>query len=128
MCQSYQRRKRGKGERNRLKKRYDFPLYEGKKWSLNYTSYSYSRGQDNDWFVQFVVGGFEDVEVPAGKFRAIKVKVKMTVLGKNYSPSGIYHYWWSPAAKAIVKEQKEMGELWTKAEFMKDELVSYKLE
>jgi len=120
--------KEDKEERNRLKKRYDFPLYEGKKWSLNYSSYSHSRHQYYDCFEEFLVGGFEDVEVPAGKFRAIKVKVKFTVLEQPRNLMGIYHYWWSPDVKAIIKEQKEMADVWRKAEYMKYELISFELK
>jgi len=120
--------KEDRDERNRLKKWYDFPLHKGKKWKFTFSSYSYSRREYYDAYTEFLVGGFEDIEVPAGKFKAIKVRGKLVVFTQPRVVEGFSNYWWSPEVKAVIKEEKEVGAIWSKADYMKYELISFGLK
>jgi hypothetical protein len=117
--------KESKQERDMLKKYFDFPLYTGKNWNYRYGILS-SSGRPIDLVAELSAVNFEDIEVPAGKFRAIKVKNKTSVLGT--SSSGMLHYWWSPDAKAAVKVEYEAGSFWGTPGYNKFELISFELK
>lgn len=108
-----------------FKKFYDFPLYSGKKWNYQYT-FGHARGYV-DILVELLVTGVEDVAVPAGKFKAFKVKAKYsTTTGRDVS--GTTYYWWAPDAKTRVKQEWEQGEFWRELEYAKIELISLELK
>lgn len=74
--------------------------------------------------------GFDDVNVTAGKFRAIKISDESTAIEgchcmeKSHKK---YHFWYSPDAKATVKfERDPLG--YVDSEYMKYELISYELK
>ncbi|MDB6048988.1 MAG: hypothetical protein JWR17_1734 [Pseudomonas sp.] len=53
----------------------DFPLSQGKKWSVEYTELNPNRARTSETFHNdFVVTGWEEVQVPAGKFTALKIE------------------------------------------------------
>jgi hypothetical protein len=54
-------------------KYYDFPLYPGKTWQQTTTETNITTGKTRIHTISGVVGPWEDVSVPAGRFRAIKV-------------------------------------------------------
>ena len=62
--------KEDREDRDRMKKNLDFPLYPGKKWSYRYTVFAERVRRDVDMLSELKAVGFEDVEVPAGKFMA----------------------------------------------------------
>jgi len=52
-----------------------FPLSEGKSWDVAYTEQNPNRNHKSEKFdYRFNVVGYETVEVPAGKFRALKIE------------------------------------------------------
>ena len=68
-------------EQGMLSKYFDFPLYIGKDWSYRYGIVSSSSNKVIDILSELSAVQFEDIEVPAGKFKAIKVKNKCTNQG-----------------------------------------------
>jgi len=88
-------------------KYYDFPLFPGKRWSLNSTERNIKTGQVREHTITAEVGGWEMVTVPAGTFRAIKVivhsEVKDPQTGQIISGNDIS--WYAPVAKRSVKSE-----------------------
>ena len=55
----------------------DFPLTPGKTWELRYTEQHPNKAHKFEaWSNKFTVVGYETVEVPAGKFSAIKIEAE----------------------------------------------------
>ncbi|WP_248794832.1 hypothetical protein [Pseudomonas sp. MWU13-2105] len=55
----------------------EFPLSEGKKWTVEYTERNPNRLHTSESFHNdYVVSGWEDVQVPAGKFKALKIEAE----------------------------------------------------
>lgn len=53
----------------------EFPLSEGKKWTVEYTELNPNRMRSSETFHNdYVVTGWEEVQVPAGKFTALKIE------------------------------------------------------
>jgi len=103
---------------------FDFPLYVGKKWSKMVTaSPSQSPSLNISYSLEFNCISHEDVTVPAGTFRALKIKYKQTnMIGPT---NGVAYIWWSPIVKNPIKMVYEKTGYWF--ERMDWELVSYKL-
>ncbi len=81
----------------------NFPLNPGKQWEDTFAampSAIVAAPSTRKYFESFMVLGLEDVEVRAGKFKAIKLEhfVKGGLDG-----SGKTFYWYSPDAKYFVK-------------------------
>ena len=54
---------------------FSFPLAQGKSWEVAYTEQNPNKAHKSEKFEnRFTVVGYETVEVPAGKFRALKVE------------------------------------------------------
>ena len=84
-----------------------FPLYPGKRWSFRYR-YPTASGTGSLKIEQAaVVEGWEEVRVPAGTFRALKVvhTGRYWASEQMYSWSGAIHetYWYAPVAKRVVR-------------------------
>ncbi|MBS3919982.1 MAG: hypothetical protein KG012_13965 [Deltaproteobacteria bacterium] len=120
--------KEDKETRDVFRKFYDFPLFTGKKWSYRYTAFSERTRRDVDIISELSVVGVEEVEAPAGKFKAFKVKVKSSTMGTGRDVSGVSYYWYSPDAKVRVKQEWEPGEFWRELEYTKSELISFELK
>jgi hypothetical protein len=75
-----------------------WPLEPGRSWK-------YERLDATDGFQvwEAQVKGWEDVEVPAGKFRTIRVDFDLV---QNPNPLVTWHmsFWYSPDVKAFVKQ------------------------
>lgn len=110
------------------KKFFDFPVWVQKKWNYRYSYYNPRLREDRDLLSELSVLGFEDVEVRAGRFKAIKIKVKVNRIGTG--ASGIYYYWYSPEAKALVKEDPDIGTIgfWENPDGFRFELISFDLK
>jgi len=83
-----------------------------------------------DILAELSVLGFEDVNVMAGKFRAIKIRNETTAIGgchcRNKS-SRKFHFGYSPDVKATIKFEREPSGFMT-YNYMKYELVSFELK
>ena len=97
----------------------NFPLEIGKSWKDKYDTY----------FETFTALGWEEIEVPAGKYKALKLEYKQ---GKGEeragrtSKEGKAWYWYSPDVKYMVKCQYERSEYWDA--FYDWELTSFELK
>lgn len=87
-----------------LKNIFDFPLFVGKKWK--YMTESRVASQVNE----FRVEGVEEVETPAGRYRAYKIYFRQTETTRNMS--GWIRYWYSPVVKWWVKREVEKSAYW----------------
>lgn len=110
--------------------RFDFPLEIGKTWKYDYKT----RRNDGNGFTTFSVEakveGWEDVEVPAGKFKALKVTHVSAYLaetgGQRYNGQLLRTYWYSPEAKREVKyESIDRGDGGDRS---RTELVEYEVK
>jgi hypothetical protein len=111
-------------ERDSLNKYFDFYLYVGKTWSYSYEMISPSN-QTFRVVSELSAVQYEEIEVPAGKFKTIKVKNKLFITGGT--SSGILNYWWSPDAKTVVRVEYEPSKIWN-PEYSKFELISFYLK
>ncbi len=120
---------------------FDFPLTIGKSWKDRYIaqlgaedislntgkSVVFTLGGDETIvFENYKVFGWEEVEVEAGKFKAIKMEYKREW---DSSPGGMREgkawYWYSPEVKNMVKVQYEKNQMWSKENDW--ELISFHL-
>ena len=89
--------------------RFQFPLTQGASWNEridNFNEATQQAGQFNR-FVQ--VGGFVKVQVPAGEFDAILMRVIMRLDDETFWRTATecnYEIWWAPAVGASVREVK----------------------
>ena len=116
----------------------NFPLTVGKEWKDLYQQNE--PGIDGMALVEyhetFRVLGWEEVQVQAGKFKAVKVEYKIeplewSSLGCCPRPESKAYFWYSPEAKNLVKCHYEKGyyEGFGEAGARKNwELVSYELK
>jgi hypothetical protein len=104
-----------------------FPLYPGKRWQFQY---KYNPGGSSLKVEQIaVVEGWEDVRVPAGSFRVLKVvhtgRYSATDGGNHWSGAIHETYWYAPEAKRVVRMEYRdttgSGSTW---DHWRDELVS----
>lgn len=90
---------------------FDFPLTVGKEWK---DSFHRRVAQHTE---TFSVVGWEEVEVRAGKFRALKLEYKLDVEvpgairygAMPVGPRGTVSYWYSPEVKNFVKCKHQEG-------------------
>ena len=123
--------KEDKEERDRVRKNYNFPLVSGKKWTSRYSFYNPAYRMDNDILAEYSVVGVEDVEVPAGKFKAFKVMVKLNITELRPPQRqlfGAFYYWWAPDVRGLIKYETDKSDIWERAKFRKYELVSFDLK
>ncbi len=94
--------------------RYDFPLADGKIWNQrvdNYNEATKANGNINRWVR---VGGWEKVTTTAGTFDAISMQVVMHLDDDDFwrtATSTNYLVWYAPAARGVVREEKNAGYL-----------------
>ena len=132
-----------KDQRNKYrgfrKKILNFPLTLGKQWKDLYQANEVGKfGKVAvEYSETFRVLGWEELEVRAGKFKAIKLEYKIEPSSRDamgWIPRGESKawYWYSPEAKNFVKCQYEKG--YNEAVIQEDgargdwELVSYELK
>ena len=113
-----------RGAQRRL---FNFPMVIGKswkdkysaqlKWEDEYTSRSggYSIVDETQIYESYRVLGWEDVEVQAGKFKAIKIEYKRDWSSPNGGMrEGKAWYWYSPEVKNLVKFQYDKSQIWSR--------------
>jgi hypothetical protein len=63
------------GEQKIVSRPFAFPLNHGKKWELQYAETNPNRKYSSETIdLKYVVTGWEDIQVPAGNFKALKVE------------------------------------------------------
>ncbi len=122
------------GEETVVEKPFNFPLAQGKTWEVQYAEDHPNKDYKNSSHaLKYTVIGWEDVEVPAGKFKALKIEadgrwkgelapVEGSITGTRKDEGGsttvtssrkvipkvqtgrIYRaYWYAPQVKTFVK-------------------------
>ncbi len=91
-----------------VEERYRFPLKPGAKWISQWKSYDHRKKVEVAGGGVVEVVGFEELDLPAGTFKTVKVKMP-TPPGM---PAGARHFlWFSPELGVTVKEQIGNGSL-----------------
>jgi hypothetical protein len=86
-----------------------------------------------DYSENYTVSGWEDVEVRAGKFKALKVEYKRLVTGSSVTWGVVgeeikHQYWYSPDVKYFVKCQYDKDWVKGQKEVFNWELTSFQLK
>jgi len=118
--------------REARKRIFNFPLTIGKQWKDVYEKEGlvWHRIAIHDLYETFEVLSWEDVEVRAGKFRALKLEYKIKLTTPGTAPLSYESrawYWYSPEVRNFVKCQYAKGydEMGGREDW---ELVSYELK
>jgi hypothetical protein len=111
----------------------NFPLKAGTSHELTFEVVARRGGTARSRFQQTVrVIGWEDVEVPAGKFRALKVEAKGTFYRLDASFGGWtrHEFWYVPETKRWVKYTYEDGTRGPSSPYAKilEELIEFKVQ
>ena len=112
----------------RNKRLFNFPLEIGKSWTDKFKMKAGVAGPQELTAVEtFTPLAWEDIEIKAGKFKAVKIEYKQEMVGQTTgSPKiGKARYWYSPDVKYMLKCQYEKTDYW---EAIYDwEIASFKL-
>lgn len=86
-------------------KYFDFPLYPGKTWKQTSVERNIKTGAIREFTLSATVGNWEDVSVPAGVFRAIKITTQTELVDreKGQESTGTDVSWYAPDARRSVK-------------------------
>ncbi|MCB1438538.1 MAG: hypothetical protein H6888_02775 [Nitratireductor sp.] len=96
---------------NPVEERYRFPMQPGDRWVSAWRSRDHRQEKDFKGGGVVTAVGFEDLELPSGKFRTLKIKLP----SPPDMPRGMTHYvWFAPDLGVTVKEQIGNGAMnWT---------------
>ena len=86
-------------------KYYDFPLSVGKKWTAQSIETDKKTGHQRQHTIIGTVEGWEKVQVPAGKFEALKIVIKTVVKDDDKISPGTDVSWYVPALRRSVKSE-----------------------
>jgi hypothetical protein len=114
-----------------LSKILDFPLSSGKQWQYAYSARVRGAMQEvwADYSENYRVLGWEDTEVQAGKFKALRLEYTRGGTGPMTKIEDIKHlYWYSPDAKYFVKCQYDKDWIKGQKEIFNWELTSFQLK
>ncbi|MCB1387368.1 MAG: hypothetical protein KDJ80_15630 [Nitratireductor sp.] len=94
-----------------VEERYRFPLRPGDRWVSSWRSYDHRKEKEITGGGIVEVIGFETLKLPAGTFRAMKVKMPVA----RGLPRGMTHFiWFAPKLGVTVKEEVGNGQMnWT---------------
>ena len=114
---------------DRNKRLFNFPLDIGKTWEDKFIIKQAALSTEETTYLEtFTVLGWEEIVVPAGKFKALKLEYKQEMAGQTAGRPkvGKAWYWYSPDVKYMVKCQYEKGDYW---DAIYDwEIISFKLK
>lgn len=99
----------------RNKRLFNFPLEIGKSWTDKFTIKSGTFGTQEFTVTEtFTPLGWEDIQIQAGKFRAVKIEYKSEMPGQaaGRPKEGKVWYWYSPEVKYMLKCQYDRTEYW----------------
>jgi hypothetical protein len=112
----------------RNKRLFNFPLEIGKSWTDKFKIRASTVGAQELTVVEtFTPLAWEDIEIKAGKFKAVKLEYKQETVGQSSGPpkEGKAWYWYSPDVKYMLKCYYERTDYW---DAIYDwELTSFKL-
>lgn len=96
---------------------FSFPLWVGKKWRNEFAQKNLEKGMIYNFIELFEVKGWEDVQTPAGVFKALKIEGYQENL--DIRGSWTYTFWYSPEVKNYIKSSsKDLKSLnWILADF-----------
>ena len=88
-------------------KYYDFPLYPGKSWKQTSIENNIKTGAIKEHTLSGVVGGWENISVPAGTFKALKITVNSELLDNatGQKSTGTDISWYVPELRRSVKSE-----------------------
>ena len=113
----------------RNKKLFNFPMEIGKSWQDKYVVKPASLGAQETTYVETITPlGWEEITVPAGKFKAVKLEYKQEKVGQaaGQPKEGKVFYWYSPDVKYMLKCQFEKSDYWDETSDW--ELTAFKLK
>src|SRR5262249_49406954 len=86
-------------------KYFDFPLQPGKTWQQTSIETNIKTNTVREHALSATVGDWEDIEVPAGTFRAIKISIHTELLDRStgQKSTGDDISWYAPAVRRSVK-------------------------
>lgn len=108
-------------------KYFDFPLYSGKTWSQTSIETDIKTKAQREHRLSAVVEGWENITVPAGSFKALKVniqtslydpKTRSTLRGSDIS-------WYVPSVKRSVKSETTLTDVNGETEYSLLQLIHY---
>ena len=98
-------------------KYFEFPLYPGKTWKQTSLETNMTTGSIREFTLSATVGDWEDVSVPAGVFRALKVTTQTELIDreKGQQSTGTDVSWYAPdlrrSAKSMVTSRNVQGQV-----------------
>ncbi|HEX4325383.1 MAG TPA: hypothetical protein VH105_01115 [Burkholderiales bacterium] len=110
---------------------YAFPLYAGKRWSINSAVSNFGAGQTSRVKGEAWATGWEQVEVPAGKFLALKIEIDIETVDPG-SPQRVLRvretHWYARTVLRPVKVESHavVGDAAPTGEVI--EMLSYRME
>jgi hypothetical protein len=99
----------------RNKRLLNFPLEIGKSWNDKFTVKPAAlAAQEITYLETFTPLGWEDIEIQAGKFKAVKLEYRQEIVGQTAGrpKEGKVWYWYSPDVKYMLKCQYEKTDYW----------------
>ncbi len=99
----------------RNKRLFNFPLEIGKSWTDKFKTKATTVGPQELTVVEtFTPLTWEDIEIKAGKFKALKIEYKQEMVGQTTGApkAGKAWYWYSPDVKYMLKCQYEKTDYW----------------
>ena len=86
-------------------KYFEFPLYPGKTWKQTSIETNRKSGVITESVISATVGDWEDITVPAGTFRTIKITAETTELNREtgLKSTGVDVSWYAPKVGRSVK-------------------------
>lgn len=99
----------------RNKRLFNFPLEIGKSWTDKFKTKATTVGPQELTVVEtFTPLAWEDIEIKAGKFKAVKIEYKQEMVGQTAGPPkvGKAWFWYSPDVKYMLKCRYERTDYW----------------
>jgi hypothetical protein len=82
---------------------YEWPLFVGKSWSSDFQVKNLEHNRTGDYKYVFTVEAFEEITVPAGTFKAFRIR-------RSTSPRDTFVHWYEPRLGVEVKRDWERFE------------------
>ena len=107
---------------------FSFPLKSGDTWNTNSTERNIKTGKMRTHSIRALVGEFEQVTVPAGTFKAIKISIDSELNDESQITYGRDVSWYSPDIRRTVKSELESRDPTGKVGRRTVQLIAYRLQ